>query len=262
MRRGLGRGKGKGYYNLLPRDSYIHGLSAKGVKTHLLSARDFNKKFSKDYAPNEIGYATTRIQNGTVNIYVKDSGDKARNRKLLKHEREELRLFKDLVKKGTDPQIADEMAHNMNPVKLEGVSEYYPIDSLNAKRIDDKSFLTLNPDRQKKYFHLPIQQAVLVPSTDKNQEPISKDEFRQRVDDVQDTLSKWFGGHTSVRAFGGFFDEGKMIQEPVTVVYSYSAIPDYKEHREHLYDQLERWKREWNQISVSYQFEDDLYLVN
>lgn len=33
MRRGLGRGKGRGYYNLVPRDPFIHGLSAKGVKT-------------------------------------------------------------------------------------------------------------------------------------------------------------------------------------------------------------------------------------
>lgn len=32
-RRGLGRGLGKGYYNLIPVDSYIHSLSAKGIKS-------------------------------------------------------------------------------------------------------------------------------------------------------------------------------------------------------------------------------------
>ena len=33
-RRGLGRGRGKGYYNLVPRDPYVHGLSAKGIKQY------------------------------------------------------------------------------------------------------------------------------------------------------------------------------------------------------------------------------------
>lgn len=33
VRLGLGKGLGSGYKNILPKDSYIHGLSAKGVKT-------------------------------------------------------------------------------------------------------------------------------------------------------------------------------------------------------------------------------------
>ena len=33
MREGLGFGKGQGYYNLIPLDSHIHSLSAKGIKT-------------------------------------------------------------------------------------------------------------------------------------------------------------------------------------------------------------------------------------
>lgn len=33
MRKGYGIGQGKGYYNLMPMDSHIHSLSAKGVKT-------------------------------------------------------------------------------------------------------------------------------------------------------------------------------------------------------------------------------------
>lgn len=34
-RKGLGRGLGKGYKNIVPRDPFIHGLSAKGVKSRL-----------------------------------------------------------------------------------------------------------------------------------------------------------------------------------------------------------------------------------
>ena len=37
-RRGLGRGKGRGYYNLAPRDSYVHSLSARGYKTGFIRA--------------------------------------------------------------------------------------------------------------------------------------------------------------------------------------------------------------------------------
>jgi hypothetical protein len=33
MRRGLGKGLGMGYKNLVPKDPYIHGLSARGIKT-------------------------------------------------------------------------------------------------------------------------------------------------------------------------------------------------------------------------------------
>lgn len=35
MRKGYGIGKGQGYKNLMPMDSHIHSLSAKGVKTKL-----------------------------------------------------------------------------------------------------------------------------------------------------------------------------------------------------------------------------------
>lgn len=41
-RKGLGRGLGKGYKNIVPRDPYIHGLSAKGIKT-------WNKDKTDDY---------------------------------------------------------------------------------------------------------------------------------------------------------------------------------------------------------------------
>jgi len=34
IRKGLGKGKGSGYYNLVQKDPYIHSLSARGVKTY------------------------------------------------------------------------------------------------------------------------------------------------------------------------------------------------------------------------------------
>jgi len=161
MRRGLGVGLGKGYKNLVPRDPFVHGLSAKGVKTvnipryistqktinakprkkvigfptvSILDEDSFNKLFARDYSEGEIGYATTKVYpDGTVNVFVKDSGDFDRNIDLLLHELHELDIFEDLVNdEGIDPNIADEMAHNKNPIKLSGVPDKYQINTMNA----------------------------------------------------------------------------------------------------------------------------------
>ena len=114
------------------RDAELRRIKKLNAKTTLLSAREFDNKFAKDYEPNEQAYATTRISpGGKVNIYVRDSGNKVRNRRLLQHEKQEYKLFKNLVKQGTNPDIADEMAHNINPVKLEGVDAYYQLNPNN-----------------------------------------------------------------------------------------------------------------------------------
>ena len=42
-RKGLGKGLGKGYYNIVPMDSHIHSLSAKGVKTKILQSLKLKK---------------------------------------------------------------------------------------------------------------------------------------------------------------------------------------------------------------------------
>lgn len=216
MRKGLGYGRGKGYYNLVPLDRHIHSLSAKGVSSYsklhknlyagafenkdlvqdmydinkrkgkitdsgwgwqrvqwddgeeeempswrlkkispfqtidakgkkilnlklptveILPAKTFDTKFKDDYEDYEQGYATTKIMpDGTTKVFVRDDGDSnySREGKLLMHELKEIEIFKDLVNnKGVDPAIADEMAHNLNPVKVEGVSDTYELNASN-----------------------------------------------------------------------------------------------------------------------------------
>jgi len=49
MRRGLGKGLGSGYYNLMPMDSHIHSLSAKGVKSkNMIDPKTFGSQ-NKEY---------------------------------------------------------------------------------------------------------------------------------------------------------------------------------------------------------------------
>lgn len=38
-RKGLGLGRGKGYLNLIPRDCYVHSMSAKGIKVTMVSSK-------------------------------------------------------------------------------------------------------------------------------------------------------------------------------------------------------------------------------
>ena len=59
MRQGLGRGRGKGYYNIVHLDSYIHSLSAKGIATYPvnLPIRERNVTFS-DGTTRQIPFIT------------------------------------------------------------------------------------------------------------------------------------------------------------------------------------------------------------
>jgi DNA repair protein RadC len=156
LRVGLGKGFGRGYFNIMPNDSYIHSLSAKGIPSKLkkpnsaiITPEAYNAMFK--YPHGQEGYAITKINGkGDVNIFVKDSGDPERNKLLLEHEKKELEIWWELVNKhNIDPAIADEIAHNMNPVDIEGVAEYYPLDPLNAKSYNenkDGALLFAKPD--------------------------------------------------------------------------------------------------------------------
>lgn len=66
MRRGLGKGKGKGYYNIVPIDSHIHSLSAKGVKTYKVGQKiKIKSQFLDDPKENNLAY-----------VVIEDKGDR------------------------------------------------------------------------------------------------------------------------------------------------------------------------------------------
>lgn len=72
---------------------------------------------------------------------------------------------------------------------------------------------------------------VVVPST-RFDKPITEAEHQNFVEQVATKLSQMFGGATAVQAFGSWYSEQaqKLIQEPITVVSSYSQVlePDNK----------------------------------
>jgi hypothetical protein len=110
---------------------------------------------------------------------------------------------------------------------------------------------------------LPIEQAVLVPSTQNQNHPISKQQFKKRVDDVRKYLGKNFGGYTSVQGTGGFVtDEGKLIKEPVDEVFSFAEKKNFPKKEKALIGQLKEWGHIWGQDSMGYELKGSLYHIN
>jgi hypothetical protein len=121
--------------------------------------------------------------------------------------------------------------------------------------------LNLTKNERKKIFHLPVEQAVFVPSTIYGDKTITKLQQRKRIKEVKKYLSEKFGGFTSVSAKGGYYsgDKNKIIQEDVAVVTSFSTNKAHKKGLPNLKKQLKKWKKKWHQESMGYSHEGDLY---
>lgn len=132
------------------------------------------------------------------------------------------------------------------------------LDRRNLKiiDIDAKRIMELgNSDR------LEIQQAITVPSTEYDK-PISRERFKERVDEVQKYLASTFGGETTVSGQGGYVAEsGELIPEKVNVVTSFADDKDFEQNIGKVYQKIKKWKDKWKQESIAYQVEDDLYIV-
>ena len=125
--------------------------------------------------------------------------------------------------------------------------------------------INLTLEQDKRTTHLPIEQAVIVPSTFgvKDQKRISKKQLTRRVNKVRKFLSKRFGGYTSVKATGGFVlgKDGKLVKERVVKVTSFSNKKDFKKHGAEVIRQVGVWGKRWKQQSVGYENEGDLFII-
>lgn len=108
-------------------------------------------------------------------------------------------------------------------------------------------------------LHLPVEIAIIVPSTKGKNKPVSSYEFEKRTKVVRTKLSNWFGGYTRISGRGGFVSGTKEIKERVNIVYSYSTRKKWSENREKLRNYLRAVKKKWGQISIGFLFEGDMY---
>ena len=122
----------------------------------------------------------------------------------------------------------------------------------------------LTEDQKKRTFHLPVEQAVIVPSTSgvKTQRRISQGQLNTRVNNVRRFLSQRFGGFTDVQATGGFvLRNGKLVRERVVRVTAFASRQDFRKHQPEVIKQVGAWGKKWKQESVSYTNEGDLFII-
>ncbi len=122
-----------------------------------------------------------------------------------------------------------------------------------------KKPLPLTAPLSKKSTKLPIQFAITVPST-KFDKKISTEQFRKRTESTAKELSKRFGGDTAIKGKGDYTSEGKLIREDVVVIESSMTKEDYQNNKSEIEKFIKKKKKEWEQESIGYKFEDDFYI--
>lgn len=125
------------------------------------------------------------------------------------------------------------------------------------------NLLTRKEKRKYVGFELPIEQAIIVPSTMNADKPITRKELRRRTREVDNYLSKTFGGFTQAKASGGYYStkKHKLISEPVNVVTSFSTKKAFVQNREKLLKKLSCWGKRWGQESMGYELQNDLFYI-
>jgi len=133
----------------------------------------------------------------------------------------------------------------------------YIIDEFYEQMADGGSVPNLN-----KMFHLPIEMAVYVPSTQDVNNVISVDEMDKRVREVKEYLANKFGGYTSAEKIGGFVDsQAELVNEEVVQITAFSTKEAYEENKEALVQKLSDWAKEWGQEAIGFEYEGDLMYV-
>ena len=124
--------------------------------------------------------------------------------------------------------------------------------------------ITLTEDQKKRTFHLPVEQAVIVPSTSgvKNQTKISDARLNNRVNNVRRFMATRFGGFTDVKETGGFvLRNGKLVKERVVKVTGFATKEAFRKRQPEVIKQVGAWGKKWKQESVGYEHEGDLFII-
>jgi hypothetical protein len=109
--------------------------------------------------------------------------------------------------------------------------------------------------------HLPIECVVYVPSTLYNK-TISDRQFAKRIKKTAEELVSLFGGCRETIATGRYMDRrGELIEEKVAVLIGYGQGDRYLEKREMFLEWLLKKKKEWQQESIGFEFEGDLWYI-
>lgn len=116
--------------------------------------------------------------------------------------------------------------------------------------------------KKKDIFMLPIQTAIIVPSTTDKDKFISKRDFNKRLRNTRTEMSDLFGGYTSVESVGEFTDkDGNKIPEPNNTVIAYTNKETFQDKKDEFSEFIKKKKKEWKQESIGVIIENDLFFV-
>ena len=108
---------------------------------------------------------------------------------------------------------------------------------------------------------LPIQIKMIIPSTKRQDEPISEEEFNKRQDEIKEYFDKKFGADTTITDTGGYFDGDKWITEKGNIVESSTTIDKYKKNINDVVKFIRQKRKEYRQDSMFLGIEGRSYII-
>lgn len=118
------------------------------------------------------------------------------------------------------------------------------------------------PEDQNFEFWLDTEAQIYVPSTTDVGEPISDEEFRERIRNVQDEFTQKFEGTTTFLGEGTYIsDDNEFIEEDVAIVEVHMTEEDWEDNKRKILRWLEDKQDEWEQESISFELEGNLTFI-
>ena len=109
---------------------------------------------------------------------------------------------------------------------------------------------------------LPIQVAIVVPSTTCLSHEVSDEVFNKRVKEVRRALSLFYGGMTSVRAVGGYVSKkNRLITERAVMVTSYADKDVFKKKLPDFFKFIREKAYQWKQEAIGIIIENDMFYI-
>lgn len=147
--------------------------------------------------------------------------------------------------------------------KILGKSRYARFKS-NAARY---SGISNNKQVAGNVDELPIETAVIVPSTVNRggkSYSISPAVMKRRVESTRKQMSQYYGGYTSVRSRGGYYDneQGALVQERGVIVTSYASRADFKKNKSKWLAWVKAKRAAWKQQAMGIVIENDMFYIN
>ncbi len=174
-------------------------------------------------------------------------------------------IFEDgYMKSPTDMSGLEKYLKQMGIIQSEDiVVDDFTEDVEDEDNGESQSISELANDVLKGSIEIPIQMAILVPSTKEASEPISVKDFQDRIYDVEQFVSQLFGGFSGTSVEGGYYSEKHgVINESVKRVVFFSTEESFEKSFKPLTFKIKEWCDEWAQEYIGFELENNMYYIS